>query len=184
MDRLSPGHRLRQWHRQKFGGRLGTGNKGAVDQGLVQIGNERWVGGQEAGLGDPGGGGDEAVQGVRLHVPLHAAHLMDDAAGDVGAPEDGEVIALGVGGGDVAPDLLEDVVEQEEAPLLPDFPEAPVGPAHFDLDMVFMALEGRGVQAVFLAEGGQGEVFGEDGLVDFQVLGMVADGAFGHGWTP
>ena len=162
------------------GGGSGQGTEGAVEQALVQTGNEPRVGGQEAGLGDPGGGGDEAVQGVRLHVPLHAAHLMDDAAGDMGAPEDGEVIALGVGGGDAAPDLFQEVVEHEEAPLLPDFPEAPVGPGHFDLDMVFMALEGRGVQAEFLAEDGQGEVFGEDGLVDFQELRMVADGAFGH----
>jgi hypothetical protein len=63
----------------------------------------------------------------------------------MGAPKDGEVIALGVGGGDMAPDLFQEVIEHEEAPLLPDFPEAPEGPGHFDFKVVFMALQGRGV---------------------------------------
>jgi hypothetical protein len=40
------------------------------------------------------------------------------------------------------------------------------------------------MQAEFLAEGGQGEVFGEEGLIDLEVLRMVADGAFGHGIPP
>ena len=67
----------------------------------------------------PGTQAGEEMRRCRVsgpHVPLHSAHLMDEAAGDMGAPKDGEVIALGVGGGDITPDLLEYVVEQEEAP--------------------------------------------------------------------
>ena len=47
-----------------------------------------------------------------------------------------------------------------------------------------MALQGRGMQTEFVAEDGQGKVFGEDGLVDFQELRVMADSAFGHGIHP
>ena len=44
-----------------------------------------------------------------------------------------------------------------------------------------MPLEGRGTGAEFLAEGGQGEVPGQESLVDGLELRMSADGTFGHG---
>ena len=163
--------------------RGGTGKAGAVDQGLVQAGNEPGVGGQEAGLGDPGGGSEQAVEGVELHGPLHAVELIDDAAADIGAPEDAGEVAFGFGGLNAALDMVQEGIEQEQAALLPDFLEAPAALESFCLEVAFMPLEGRGAGAEFLAEGGQGEVSGQDSLVDVEVLGMGADGAF-HGIPP
>ena len=96
-----------------------------VDQGLVQLGNEFGVGGQEAPLGDPGGGGEQAVEGVEAHGPFHAVELIDDAAADIGAPEDPGEVALGFGGLDALLDMLQEGIEQEEAALLLDFLETP-----------------------------------------------------------
>ena len=81
--------------------------------------------------------------------------------------------------------MVQEGIEQEEAALLLDFLETPAALEHFFLEVAFMPLEGRGAGAEFLAEGGQGEVSGQESLVDFQVLGMGADGdIWAWDWIP
>ena len=151
----------------------------------MQIGNELGIGGQEAPLGDPGGGGEQAVEGVEAHGPFHAVELIDDAAADIGAPEDPGEVALGFGGLDALLDMVQEGIEHEEAALLQDFLETPAAFPHFVPEVAFMALEGRGAGAEFLAEGGQGIFFGQESLLDGLELRMVADGdIWAWDWIP
>ena len=68
----------------------------------MQFGDEFGVGGQEAPLGDPGGRGEQAVEGVEAHGSFHAVELINNAAADIGAPEDPGEVAFGFGGLDAA----------------------------------------------------------------------------------
>jgi len=158
--------------------------EGAVHQGLVQIGNEFGVCGQETAIRDPGGGGEQAVEGVEAHGPFHAAQLVDDAAADIRPPEDAGEVAFGFGGLDALFDMLQEGIEQKQAALLLDFLETPAAFPHFIPEVAFMPLEGRGAGAEFLAEGGQGKLSGQESLVDGLELKMGADGAFEHGVPP
>ena len=76
---------------------------------------------------------------------------------------------------------FQEVVEFEEIVLAQMVLETFFGLAHFFLEVFFMAPEGREAGAVILAEGRKGGVTGQKGVVDVVTLGMIADGAFGHG---
>ena len=52
---------------------------------------------------------------------------MDDAAADIGAPEDAGEVAFGFGGLDALLDMLQEGIEQDQAALLLDFLETPGG---------------------------------------------------------
>ena len=167
--------------REYFGFRLRAGEEGVVGQGLVDAGDDPGVGGQQAVLGSPLGGGNQAVDRIELQGHLHLVDLVNNPAAHMGAFENLVDVAVSFSSPDGALDMVQKGVELEEATLGLAVLETLAGPAHFFLKVLLMAKKGGDAGAVLLTEGRKGSVFGQEGLVDGLALGMVTDGAFGHG---
>ena len=99
----------------------------------------------------------------------------------MGAFENLVDVAVSFSSPDGALDMVQEGVELEEAALLLAVLETLAGLAHFFLKVLLMAKKGGDTRAVLLTEGRKGSVVGQEGLVDGLALGMVTDGAFGHG---
>ena len=167
--------------RDYFGFRLRAGEESVVGQGLVDAGDELGGGGQQAVLGSPLGGGNQAVDRIELQGHLHLVDLVNNPAAHMGAFENLVDIAVSFSSPDGALDMVQKGVELEEAALGLAVLETLAGPAHFFLKVLLMAKKGGDAGAVDFAEGLIGGVAGQEGEVQVLALGMVADGAFGHG---
>ena len=107
---------------------------------------------------------------------MRRVHLTDGL-------EDNFAVAFGLGGLGGLHGHFQGLAEPEDAALAQIILKLVFGPIDFDLQVGLVAVQGRGAEAILLAEGGQGGGPGDEGLVDFVAFGVITDGAR-HGGSP
>ena len=136
-----------------FGFRFRAGGEEVYGQGLAGFGQGLKGIGQEAVLEIPLGRGHEAIDHFRFQLDLHFVHEANKAGKfPAGLEEQFEVFA-GLGAPDDTEDQFQDKIEFAEQTLVQAVLKPFLGLGHFLLQVLLMAVQGRGTEAVFLAEG-------------------------------
>ena len=161
--------------REYLGFRIRAGEDSVVGQGLVDASDDPGVGGQQAVLGSPLGGGNQAVDRFQIQGHLLLVDLVNNPAAQMGAFENLVDVAFSFSSPDSAVDMVQKGVELEKATLGLAVLEPLAGPAHFFLKVLLMAKKGGEAGAVLLTESSKGSVFGQEGLGLFGKLHTVME---------
>ncbi len=135
---------------------FGAGNEGLVKHSLMDVGNELGIGGKQAVLGHPLGGGDQAVDRVQFQGHRHLVNMVNNPTAHVGASKQRIDFAVGGGSLDGALDLVQDSVKLQETALGLAVPETLAGLLHFFHQVFFMPEEGGDAEPEHVAEGLEG----------------------------